>query len=132
MSNSAPFNTMKAIKIDSKNRTVSLVDYKEYNDIYRHVECDTFTVATDLGNGNETQESDVIYVDDNGLLTQPENFFTYEGAHQPFAGNGLVLGTDFEGESCEPMVTLEEVKNKVKFYDIREIRAMIRSGEIDF
>lgn len=119
---------MKAILIDSKNREVKEVEVKDYSEYNSLIGCLCFTVATYLGNGNDKQEEDVIFVDDEGLLTEPEHFFTYEGAHQPFAGNGLVIGCDYEGESKNPLVTLEEVKNKVKFFSAFEVALGCKLG----
>jgi hypothetical protein len=61
-------------------------------------------------------------VDDEGLLKPQEGFFIYEGYRQPLAGNGLVLGTDEEGESVDPKMTLEELKSRVTFMDNFEVR----------
>jgi hypothetical protein len=103
---------MKAIFIDAKNRKVELVerDFENYKLISEQIGCDTFTYATSFNNG------DVLYVDDEGLFDRELNsFFTYEGAHQPFAGNGLILGTGFEGDSTDAVTTLMEVASKVEF-----------------
>lgn len=103
---------MKAIFIDAKNRKVELVDrdFENYKLINEQIGCDIFTYATSFNNG------DVLYVDDEGLFDRGCNsFFTYEGAHQPFAGNGLILGTDEEGDSVDAATTLIEVASKVQF-----------------
>lgn len=108
----------KVILIDAVNRIIKLVEIDTYKDIYLHLNCDMFEVATELEN------NDSIYVDEEGLLTNPQHFFEYEGAHQAgFAGNGLVIGTDEEGESVDAKTTLEEVIKKVKFKSIGEVRA---------
>ena len=39
----------------------------------------------------------------------------YDGAHQPFAGNGLVVGVDLDGETVDCDITVEEVKQHVRF-----------------
>ena len=57
-------------------------------------------------------------------------FFTYEGAHQPFAGNGLIMGCDDEGESVDCKIGLTEVKEKVKFYSRYELALGIAMGAI--
>jgi hypothetical protein len=36
----------------------------------------------------------------------------------PFAGNGLIVGTNDEGESIDPVLTTEFVKKHVLFMDI--------------
>jgi hypothetical protein len=111
---------MKGVLIDSKHRIVSIVEVSNsgINDILTHLNCDIFTVAMQLKN------RDVMYVDDEGLINGTDSFFTYEGAHQPFAGNGLILGTDSEGESVDCKVELMEVAKKVNFYTIEELAIM--------
>jgi hypothetical protein len=107
----------KAYLIDARNKTISLVEVDGYKQIQEQIDCDCFTVACDLPNG------DTIYVDDEGLCKEQQNFFEFEGAHQPFAGNGLVLGLDDEtGESRDVQSTLEEIKSKVTFKNIFQIR----------
>jgi hypothetical protein len=117
---------MKAILIDSVNREVKEVEVTDYKSYYPLLNCRCFTVAAYLGNGNDAREEDYILVDDEGLLTEPEHFFAYDGAHHPFAGNGLILGSDLEGESIEPQVTVEEVKNKITFLNRRDAFLMAR------
>ena len=68
-------------------------------------------------------ETDVIYVNEEGLLHGETLFFEYEGAHQPFAGNGVIVGTDDEGDSTPPSISVEEVRSKVKFTNIFELKA---------
>lgn len=49
---------------------------------------------------------DVMYVDENGLLgNNPLAWIIVRGAWQPFAGKGLVLGTDRNGNSIAPKDT---------------------------
>jgi hypothetical protein len=65
-----------------------------------------FTIV-EIGGG------DVIYVDDEGLLKPLDWFFAVKGGHQPFAGCGLVLGTDDEGETVSARIALQELKRRV-------------------
>lgn len=65
---------------------------------------------------------DTVYVNEDGLHGA-YNFFEFEGAHQPFAGRGLVVGLDYEsGDSIDVHSTLEEIKSKVKFFSLLEVR----------
>jgi hypothetical protein len=106
----------KAVLIDAVKREIKEVDVNDYRDICPLLNnCRMFTIGHYLNNGNDKQDTDVIYVDDEGLLTDPKHFFTFEGGHQPYAGNGLVVGSDFKGESADVLISVEEVKNKVKF-----------------
>lgn len=116
---------MKAILIDSKNREVKQIEIgKGIDEMYKVLECECFTIATYL------PKEDAIFVDDEGLMNGTDMFFTYEGAHQPFAGNGLIMGCDDMGESEDCKVDLTEVKNKVKFFDRYEIALAVKMGLI--
>jgi hypothetical protein len=65
---------------------------------------------------------DTVYVNDEGLFGA-QHFFEFKGAHQPFAGNGVVTGTDLEsGETVGVHSSLSDVKSKVKFLTIDEVR----------
>jgi hypothetical protein len=100
----------KAILIDPFKRTVSEVDWNgDYHHIYQLTDCDTFDVARINAKG------DGIFVDDEGLFKEEQAFFVYNGYGNPLAGKGLILGSDREGESVKPHVTLKEVQEKVAF-----------------
>jgi hypothetical protein len=114
---------MKAILIDVKNKTISMVEVDDKNvlkDWYRLMGCGMVEVAHYIDN------HDSILVDEEGLLslTGDTKFFTIEGGHQPFAGNGLVVGVDDEGEGVSPNVSVEEIQRKVKFHTLREVQRM--------
>jgi hypothetical protein len=61
----------------------------------------------------EIGDGDVIYVDDEGLLKPLDWFFAVKGGHQPFAGCGLVLGTDAQGEAVTARIALGDLKRRV-------------------
>lgn len=42
---------------------------------------------------------DALFVDDEGLMKEPERFFLVGGT-QPFAGKGLIIGADAEGNAA--------------------------------
>ena len=111
---------MKGIFIDSEKREVREVEYNDWKDISPMIGCRIFTVA------DFNDKGDCVYVDDEGLLTLrlSSMFFEIEGYPQPLAGNGLVCGTDDEGASTEPSVSVEEVKKIVKFYRLDEVRKL--------
>ena len=116
---------MKAILIDAKTKEVKEVEMgRDYKEIYTQLECEMFQIGTYLSN------EDAIYVDEEGLINGTDIFFTFEGAHQPFAGNGLIMGCDDEGESTDCKVSFNEVKDKVKFYDRYELSLGIQMGII--
>jgi hypothetical protein len=101
---------MDAYLIDPYQQQVTTVQYNgDYNQIYALIECDCFDIAriNDQGDG--------IFVDDEGLFKEQQAFFTFKGYANPLAGKGLVLGTNAEGDSVSPKLTLDEVKSKVMF-----------------
>ena len=116
---------MKAILIDSINKEVKEVEIgKGIDEMYKFLNCEIFTIASYL------DKQDAIFVDDEGLMNGTDVFFTYEGAHQPFAGNGLIMGCDDEGESVDCKISFAEVKDKVKFYSRYELTLGIAMGAI--
>jgi hypothetical protein len=61
----------------------------------------------------EIGAGDVIYVDDEGLLKPLDWFFAVKGGHQPYAGCGLVLGSDEEGETLSARIELHALKRRI-------------------
>jgi hypothetical protein len=110
----------KAILINVNEQTIKQIFITDSIDaIHNAVECECFTVA-------EINETNDVFVDDNGLSTK-DKFFNFEGAHQPFAGNGLILGIDHEtGESIDTTLNIEEVRAKVTFLTLAQVRTMFK------
>lgn len=110
---------MKAILINPFDQSIREVEYDaKDDDISVIINCRYFDVAN-LPNG------DGIFVDDEGMLNNPTHFFKHEDYHSPLAGKGLILGCDDEGESIAPATTIEEVRRKVTFLNIYQVRAMV-------
>tara|TARA_R100001443_G_scaffold827_2_gene3225 strand:- start:723 stop:1058 length:336 start_codon:yes stop_codon:yes gene_type:complete len=102
---------MKAILIDTKNEEIKEVEIDgTLHNIYDLVDCATFDVV-------RIDETNGIYVDDEGLFVEDQLFFTYHGDNygQTLAGNGLILGVNGGGETISPTLTLEEVQEAVDF-----------------
>lgn len=57
----------------------------------------------------------VIYVNDEGLFEPDAAFFAVPGGHQPFAGDGLVVGTDEDGATVAPTIDVEELRSLIVF-----------------
>ena len=103
---------MRVILIDPFLQLFAETEIKgELSDYYRLIDCDCFTVAADLPNG------DAIYVDDEGLLKGPTAFFgvNLPDYEDPFAGCGIVVGTNSEGESVDAKTTLLELADLIAF-----------------
>jgi hypothetical protein len=74
----------------------------------------------------ETENGDCIFVNDEGLLMKPQSFFYYQGAEAPFAGSGYLTGpADEEGYETDVQTTVEELREKITFMGIPELRDWI-------
>jgi len=111
---------IKAISIDPFTCTVTEVEYDaaDYSNIYpllshpvHPVECFT-TARIDTLKGE-----DALFVDDNGLLNGPVRFFRLAGGYQPFAGKGLIIGADEEGESQSHETPIDLIRLSVMFLE---------------
>jgi hypothetical protein len=59
---------------------------------------------------------DSLYVDDEGLfVSEYKGAFYFNNFPQMLFGNGLLMGSDEEGESVDVKSTIEEIKNKIKY-----------------
>ena len=112
---------MRAIKIDAKNRTVEEIelDAKDTLKGMQTVVGGYIEVAHDEG-------KNTLFVDEDGLNKNGNDFFTYEGAHQPFAGNGIFCGFNLNnGKTVKCNLKIEEVRSKVRFMDLQTVRKMV-------
>jgi hypothetical protein len=69
------------------------------------------------------------YVNDEGLLNNPQHFFMLKDGHQPLAGNGVILSDDGEGNEAPCTLPLDWVKDRVEFMDVREALAWAERHE---
>jgi len=109
---------MKAYLIDPFTKTISMVEYSgDYNEIYKLIECDTIykLIECDTFTCADFNEfGDTVFVDDEGLINgKDQEFFLIGDYPTPLAGKALVLGTNQEGESVEPSMTIEQVAVRV-------------------
>jgi hypothetical protein len=116
---------MKAFLIDPYAMTVTETTYSgNYNEIYGKIDCSIFTCVT------FNDEEDTVFIDDEGLVNGKEQAFfriidTPRGDTYPLVGKGLVLGTDEDGESVEPKITLEKLKKQIQFIPAILVRQFI-------
>lgn len=115
---------MRAIKIDSKKRTVTEIeiDPQETLQDMQAAVGGCIQVAVEFPNG------DVIMVNEEGLVGEQNEFFYHTDGHQPFAGDGIVVGDDGEGETAACKSTLEELKKDIHFVDAYEVSLLLRGG----
>jgi hypothetical protein len=109
---------IKAIRIDTAERRFHEVEIEQDNtqSICEFVGCSHFDVV-------RIDHHDVIFVDDEGLLTanKDSTFFTLKSYGGILVGNGLLLGTGSEGESIDPTTTIEWLEENVSFGKFLEI-----------
>ena len=121
---------MKAFHINAEARTITEVEVsKGYTNIYPFLS--TSLKKVDCFTCVGIEQDDSIYVDDEGLLTIQFDtpFFLYDGYPQPLSGNGLVVGTDEEGESVDPKNTLEDIKGKVKWMTLLQAQVWAKKHD---
>lgn len=100
---------MKAFWIRPGAMSIEMVECNGLADMQRMVG-GYIEVAHRFPNG------DIVFVDEEGLLKEPSLWFEIAGAHQTFAGNGLVTGPeDAEGKLTEPRSTRDELTQVVTF-----------------
>jgi len=109
---------IKAIRIDTAERRFHEVELEQDDTeaICGFVGCSMFDVV-------RIDHSDVIFVDDEGLLTADgdSTFFTLKSYGGILVGNGLLLGTGSEGESIDPTTTIEWLEDNVSFGKLIDI-----------
>ena len=100
---------MKAYLIDPFTQSITEVEYSgDYKQIYSLIDADLFTCA------DINEFGDTVFVDDEGLINgKPQEFFLVADYPTPLAGKGLVLGTNQEGESVEPSITIDQLRANV-------------------
>lgn len=100
---------MRVILVNPFDETVKEAVYGgDYREIYDLIECRTFTVQM-------IDEDNDLYLDDEGLLVQgPQRYFEYKGLGT-FAGKGLIMAHDDEGDSKATTLDLVEVSSMIEF-----------------
>lgn len=110
---------MKGILINPEEKTIDVVEVEDtLESIHHHIEAGTFDTV-------RIEHNDVIYVDDEGLYNK-HDYFAIEGFPNPLAGRGLVLGTDYEGYSTDPIHDLLAIANMVRFISYEEALEMAK------
>jgi hypothetical protein len=104
---------VKAILIDPFACEVTEVeidgdDHKSYYPLLSHetMPVDHFTTA----HAGILKGRDAIFVDDEGLLKNPERWFLMATSHQPFAGKGLIVGADKRGNAADAETSIDTVR----------------------
>lgn len=102
---------MRLIKIDPNTQTIEYVETPgKYNNLRELIECRMIDVCARQDNG------DSLTVDDEALFQEPQPFaFRFGNYGQPIHGIALLTGTDEEGRTAEPTMTLEQAQDSVEW-----------------
>jgi Domain of unknown function (DUF3846) len=67
------------------------------------------------------------YVNEEGLLDDPQYFFMFKNGHQPLAGNGVIPSSTDDGGEAPCTLSLDCVKERVTFMDLEAARHWCRA-----
>jgi len=105
---------LRVILIDSVTQEISEqnMEGEMLEVLYKLIGCDMVERAHTINNTNE------IYVDEEGLFKGHTTAFGFKGAHQQFfVGKGVVVGVDHAaGDLASTTMTVAEVSKNVAFY----------------
>ena len=89
---------MRAILIDPVKQAVTEVQWDgTLKDIYAHTQTDRVEIAVSW-----QCDDFAVYVDEEGLFKQNQEFFQLMGCYSPLAGRGLMVGpVDNDGNETE-------------------------------
>lgn len=108
---------MKGILIDAKNREIKEIEYSDFDDLKK-------IMGIQWAQGlSVLPKKHTLYIDEEGLLNNPEHFFIIDGYPQPLAGNGAIPKCKF---------TVDEVGLMVRFLTLDQVQAGIRARVIDY
>ncbi|GAA4459281.1 hypothetical protein GCM10023189_32720 [Nibrella saemangeumensis] len=102
---------MRLIKIDPTTQTIEPVETSaSLTDLYRIINCRCIDFCARQGNG------DALIVDDDALYVEPQlPAFSFGSYGQPIHGIALLAGSDDEGETIEPQMSLDQVRDEVRW-----------------
>lgn len=120
--------SVKGFIIDAEKREIREARFSGLKDLQKAVG-GLITTAHEIHHFDDSGFSmassyDTVFVDDEGLLKDPQHFFFIEGGHSPFAGNGVVVGVDEEGATIDALSTKEELEEMVEFASREDVESM--------
>ena len=108
---------MRGILIDPFTRTVSEIETSgKLAEIYELLGVELITAVT-------VGENQSLFLDDEGLMVPKANqeYWNWKGSNQPYAGRGLIIGLDNDGNSIDATMSSLEVAALVTFLDKEDI-----------
>jgi hypothetical protein len=111
---------MRIIKINSITQCVIEFEIENNTD---HLKQFQEQVGGYIEAAYEFKNKDTVFVNEEGLLNNPQVFFEIKGANQPFAGHGIVVGFNPKnGESISAKSSLAEIKAKISFLTLQQVQ----------
>lgn len=103
---------IKLISINPTEQTIEEVEIQanSLQALYKHIGCHTIDFVA------RTAKGDALIVDDEALLHEPQPpAFKFGWYPYRIHGIALVAGSDGNGGTIEPKLTVQQVRNLVKF-----------------
>ncbi len=131
---------LKGILIDvveAEVREVEVVngecDWHTLKSIREHIRCNHIEAVYDAFRNEYPDKgcADIIFVDDEGLFNPESSFFFIPGLAQPIAGNGLIIGGNFEtGETIGHTMSKKNIEflkeNTIFLHSKGEVQIFMR------
>lgn len=109
---------MKALLIDPFLQGIAEIDISgDLNSLYKAIDCDTITPLV-LDADADSNEREVMFLDDIGLERPGQRFFLWADYAQPLGGRGVVLGIDHKGDNTDTTVALAQARAAVRWVDV--------------
>jgi hypothetical protein len=105
---------MRAAIVNSKDRTITEAEIDGSLNTLQHI---VGGLIEPVYQGLD--EIHHCYVNEEGLLGNPQHFFMFTDGHQPLAGNGIILSSTEDGGEAACTLSLDWVKERVTFMDVR-------------
>lgn len=123
-------NAMSTV-IYPKKKSVEVVkhhrDKEDIKWIDRLIGCQIFTFVPLYENG------DGVYIDDEGLYKEGQYFWIHKNFPTPLAGIGILVGTDENGDTIPPSISIKEFRTHIRFIgDIHTLRYETQGANIIF
>lgn len=123
----ADFGLIRGILIDPTDKTVQSVLIHP-GTTAKAIGCEYITCVTiSEGNGKWSGYGEDLWLDDEGLLVQPNPYGYFrlvseiDGSVTPmYAGRGLILGFDNDGESVSTKLSIADVFPTVEWIDFKD------------
>lgn len=108
---------MRAIVINAKDRTITAIDIDRSLKSLQQIVGGMIEPVT-----QGLDEFHHCYVNEEGLLNNPQHFFMFRDGHQPLAGNGVILSSTEDGDEAPCTLLLDWVRERVTFMDLNAAR----------